>query len=102
MGKIKRFFLDVWQLPQNIVGVCLLFKYSNKCWLSAVFEDGVEVYRVDELKGYRAFGDFLFVNKHWNYKYVVKASEDNDLSKCLGWFYLPWLGIKALWNKVKK
>ena len=103
MSKIKKLWLNVWQMPQTIVGLIVLAVNFERCKLFHITEEGAELYRVDGLKKYRSYGYIFFVNKHWNVKHILKAYErEKNLSRILGWFYLPWLGIKSLYNKIKK
>jgi hypothetical protein len=66
-----------------------------------VVEDETEVYRVDSLNGYKAYGQFFFVNKHWNKKHILNACDrESRCSRILGWFYLPWKAIKWTYGKL--
>lgn len=102
MSKLKKFWLCLWQLPQNIVGVVTLVKMDDKCVAELEIEGGASIYKVDGLKGFLAYGDLFFVNKYWNNKHVFNAWEkESKLSRILGWFYLPWCGIKSIYNKKR-
>lgn len=93
MKKILNILLYIWQLPQNLLALCLLFIYKNEILVHK--ENGVFYYYVLKFKGGISLGQYVLLG------YNAVLSEDcfdhefghTQQSKYLGWLYLPIIGV---------
>lgn len=100
--KMKKILLWIWQLPQNLIGLCVvLFMDCIKIevdgmsdyWTDGKFENEIGV----------CLGDFIIMTG-----VITKATYNHERghqkqSRLLGWLYLPLIGLPSalgnLWDR---
>lgn len=105
---MKKFFfwitfvlLFIWQLPQNIVAICMmpfLGKLTLKCERNFCF-----CYIGENMQGGISLGNFAFVSKSLGKKDPEVAHEVNGHtfdSKWMGPFYLLLIGLPSILNAI--
>lgn len=105
---MKKFFIHLWQFPQNLLGVFALNYYRPI--RTYQLEDGTEIYYTTKINGGLTLGRHVFVAAS-HYRHDVNVSLLRDTvrhnaighakqSRILGWLYLPVLGISRLIGKM--
>lgn len=106
MKKILNCLLYLWQLPQNIIGLMLLFIYYEGILLKA--KNGNIICFSSKMKGGISLGRYSIISKHYfvNYKTERGAVNSNvarheaighgTQSRMLGPLYLLVIGIPSL------
>ena len=98
--------LYLWQLPQNLVGLCVLRWYWKRA--SGPIERGrARVWNIEGWEGRRyircvTFGRYILTGMpYWDHRFfnMVRHEEGHyKQSLMLGWLYLPFIGIcSGLW-----
>jgi hypothetical protein len=91
-----RALLYIWQLPQNLVGLLLLWIFKHR----KHEDDGFVWYYCPQIEGGISLGDYILLER---YDKVALRHEYGHCiqSRILGWLYLPLVGIPSLlWNCV--
>lgn len=94
---LVRFILVLWQLPQNLVGLCY-WCISNPNYKGKIGD--ILVFETDSKNGSVSLGNMVFVTSMtYNYKQTLKHELGHTIqSKYLGWLYLIVIGIPSvLW-----
>lgn len=98
--KIKDILIQIllilWQLPQVLVGVCMLpflgklklIGYKNYCW----------IFEAEHMSGGISLGCFIFLNKYNALKKLIIMHElgHTKQSHMMGWLYLIIIGIPSI------
>lgn len=81
----------VWQLPQNLLGVIMVFLYQAKL---ETFFHGKRVYISKEMKGGVSLGKYIIIKSYK--EEVIKHEYGHSLqSEYTGWLYLLIFGIPS-------
>ena len=106
---MKEIMLFIWQLPQNLVG--LLVVWLSKPSRMYTLDNGVKVYYSHLMKGGISLGDYVVVNDG-HYRQTLEDSLKRNIvrheavghvaqSRMLGWLYLVVIGLPSLiWAAV--
>lgn len=96
---MKKMFLYVWQLPQNVLGLIALSIYKPK--RLHILDDGTKIYYSSRYRGGLSLGKYTIVAAtHYRNELEVTLHRDtvrhnaighSRQSKILGWLYLPAL-----------
>ena len=104
LNKITFGLLFLWQLPQNIIALCIkpffkeceLLSYDNYCYC----------YKIKGMAGGISLGSFSFISKYITDDPAIVAHEvigHGTQSHILGWLYLIVIGIPSfIWSKIYK
>lgn len=103
-SKWKRVLLYAWQLPQNLVGLLLIWFYRPQ--RRHVLDNGVEIHYSDRMSGGISLGKYCLVNTS-HYRTELSASLSRNTvrheavghtaqSRMLGWLYLIVIGLPSL------
>ena len=89
---MKDVLLYIWQLPQNILGLLVIFFSKAK-------KDFADVYTTDCNFGV-SLGNYIIVNKHC--AQVDILHEGGHKKQCLyfGWFYLLAIGLPSVIGNI--
>lgn len=92
---LVRFILVLWQLPQNLVGLCY-WCISNPIYKGKVSD--VLVFETESNNGSVSLGNMVFVTSMaYDYKRTLKHELGHTIqSKYLGWLYLLVIGIPSI------
>jgi hypothetical protein len=92
---LVRFLLVLWQLPQNLVGLCY-WCISTPIYKGKVGD--VLVFETDSYNGSVSLGNMVFVTSMtYDYKRTLKHELGHTIqSKYLGWLYLLVIGIPSI------
>lgn len=85
--------LYIWQLPQNLVGLFMLWYYRGERRVRK--ENGTAFYVVPSMKGGFSMGRYIFISKNSILREPVYDHEYGHTrqSRRLGWLYLPIVGL---------
>lgn len=110
---IKKILLYIWQLPQNLLGLCILnYNKLRKGYCEKVITDDITWYRVKYLLDCGiSLGDYIILDiegfgRNTIPKTTIKHEHGHQIqSLYLGWLYLPIIGISSaifnnLWDRV--
>lgn len=84
---MKNILLYLWQLPQNLIGLLVIFFSKAK-------KDFAGVYTTDCNFGV-SLGNYIIINKHCSWSDILHESGHQKQSLYLGWFYLPLIGLPS-------
>ena len=98
---ISAFFLQLWQLPQELTGWLMLVAYLRKGKISRTIPyESSMVFRIREMNGGLSLGRYIFVNM-LNFDLVRHEYGHSRQSKILGPLYLLVIGLPSLiWFKM--
>lgn len=106
---MKKFFLYVWQLPQNVLGLAAIhFLKPNK---SYTLDNGVEIHYSKLLSGGISLGKYVVLASFY-WRQTMEDSLKRDTvrhnavghtrqSRILGWFYLPVMAVSLCITKMR-
>ena len=89
---MKNFFLYVWQLPQNLVGLLLraIYKGNDNPYKTAIIRRSIT------MRGGISLGKYIIVSQ-WASENTTKHEYGHCIqSKYLGWLYLPVVGLPSI------
>lgn len=84
---MKNFLLYIWQLPQNLLGLAIIFFSKAK-------SDFGRVYTTHHRFGV-SLGKYIIVYRYCNLKTVQHERGHQKQSLYLGWLYLPVIGLPS-------
>lgn len=90
---MKAVLLYIWQLPQNLLGLLLLFLVPGR------FNEtqGITFYHAPKMPGSISLGEYIFV-KTFDLNLIRHEYGHSLQSRLLGWLYLPVIGVPSfLW-----
>lgn len=100
---MKQILLYIWQLPQNLLGLLLVWLYEPS--RKHILNNGVEIYYTHKIKGGISLGKYVIVhNGHFRLSVSDSLSRNTvrheaightKQSRILGWLYLPVVGINS-------
>ena len=103
-GKIKSIFLYVWQLPQNLLGLLLVYIYKPQ--RVHILENGVEIHYSHKMQGGISLGKYCLVHTSHYRENVEHSLARNTVrheslghtkqSMMLGWLYLIVIGLPSI------
>lgn len=96
---MKNFLLYIWQLPQNLLGLLVIF--FSKAEKSSIFEN---VYYTDFYFGV-SLGKYIILEKKSDLTDIGHEQGHQIQSQILGWLYLPIVGLTSavfnnLWDRI--
>lgn len=89
---MKDVLLYIWQLPQNILGLLVIF-------FSRAKKDFAGVYTTDCNFGV-SLGNYIIVNKHCAWVDILHEGGHQKQSLYFGWFYLLVIGIPSACGNI--
>ncbi len=96
MEKFISFFMYLWQLPQNIVGLILRFVYRGND--TAIIKGACEVTvrRSTNMRGGISLGEYVILSQ-WSGENTVNHELGHCMqSQYLGWLYLIVIGLPSI------
>ena len=84
---MKMFLLYVWQLPQNLLGLAVIFFSNAK-------KDFMGVYST-KYKFCVSLGNYIIVYEHCLVRTIKHEQGHRKQSLILGWLYLPVIGLPS-------
>ena len=96
MEKFISFFMYLWQLPQNIVGLILRFVYRGND--AAIIKGACEVTvrRSTNMRGGISLGEYVILSQ-WSGENTVNHELGHCMqSQYLGWLYLIVIGLPSI------
>ena len=103
LKNLRNFFLILWQLPQDLVGL-IMYPFVGKKKLLQVSEYGTRVYEADNMQGGISLGNFIYLSNYSATKDTTIAHElgHTEQSRILGWLYVFVIGIPSMcWAAFK-
>lgn len=103
---MKSILLWIWQLPQNLIGLAVLFinrrNYKKEC-AAVVGRDKVTYYNVKHImdRGI-SLGNYIFFDSdsRFYYRDVLHECGHQIQSRYLGWLYLIAIGIPSVCGNI--
>lgn len=95
---IKEVLLYLWQLPQNLLGLLVIF------FSKAKKDNSYNVYITNCRIGV-SLGKYIILNKHYSYNIILHEQGHQKQSLYFGWLYLIIIGIPSsifvnLWDRI--
>ena len=97
--KIKEALLWVWQLPQNLLGLCLLLYYKHEKEYHRL--NGRRFYFTKEMPSGISLGNYIIMNRADKEDGMRHEYGHSIQSRWLGLLYLPTIGLlSGIWNLI--
>lgn len=98
-NEMKRVFMYLWQLPQNILGLILLLYFRRFSQSRNWMEGDVSVFVCDAMRGGVSLGCYIFLDRF--FAELDGETLSHELGHCkqskmLGWLYLPVVGLPSI------
>lgn len=89
---MKNFLLYLWQLPQNLLGLCVI-KFTKAVKQKRA---GIEFYFTKQSSFGVSLGNYIIIGKHVNDTTVKHEHGHQIQSLYLGWLYLIVIGLPSV------
>lgn len=86
---MKDLLMYIWQLPQNLLGLLLIFIYSPE---TQYYRNGMSVYVSSRMSGGISLGRYIILRRDTPVNVAHEFGHCKQ-SQMLGWLYLPTVGL---------
>lgn len=99
---MKKFFLYLWELPQNLLGMILSIGCTKHDWFGVKFYSKKKFFKSGISLGNYIIFDEVILNMDGKkaITFLLHERGHRKQSKYLGWFYFILVGIPSLLRKI--